>query len=47
MPPRAWRLRIDDMLDAIRAIEGLIEGLDFNAFRNDERPSTPLSGISR
>ena len=32
MPPRAWRLRIEDMLDAIRAIEEFVEGLDFEAF---------------
>ena len=36
MPPRAWRLRIEDMLDAIRAIEEFVEGLDFDAFRNDK-----------
>ncbi len=37
MPPRAWRLRFDDMLDAIRPIEEFIEGLDFDAFCNDRK----------
>lgn len=37
MPPRAWRLRFDDMLDAIQAIEQFIEGLDFDAFRDDRK----------
>ena len=37
MPPRAWRLRIEDMLDSIRTIEKFIEGLDFNAFRADRK----------
>ena len=32
MPPRAWRLRIEDMLDAIQAIEEFVEGQDFEAF---------------
>ncbi len=37
MPPRAWRIRIEDMLDAIRAIEEFVEGLGFEAFCNDRK----------
>ena len=37
MPPRAWRLRMEDMLDSIQAIEGFIDGLDFDSFRTDRK----------
>ena len=37
MPPRQWRLRIEDMLDSAHAIEEFVEGLDFDAFRNDRK----------
>ena len=37
MPPREWRLRIEDMLDAIGAIEEFVAGMDFEAFRNDRK----------
>ena len=37
MPPRAWRLRIEDMVDAMRAIEEFVEGQDFEAFCNDRK----------
>lgn len=37
MPPRAWRLRMEDMLDSIQAIEGFIDGLEFDSFRSDRK----------
>ena len=37
MPPREWRLRIEDMLDAIGAIEEFVAGMNFEAFRNDRK----------
>ena len=37
MPPRQWRLRIEDMLDSAHAIEEFVEGLDFDGFRNDRK----------
>ena len=37
MPPRAWRVRVEDMLEAIERIEERIEGLDFEGFEGDAR----------
>ena len=37
MPPREWRLRIEDMLDAKGAIEEFVAGMDFEAFRDDRK----------
>ena len=41
MPPRDWRLRIEDMLDAARAIAGFvgefIESSDIDAFARDRK----------
>jgi len=37
VPPRDWRLRIEDMLDAVGAIEEYVEGMDFEAFQNDRK----------
>lgn len=37
MPPRDWRLRIEDMLDAADAIEQFVKGLDFDSFRRDRK----------
>jgi len=35
MPPRDWRLRIRDILEAIALIEDYTRGLDLAAFRTD------------
>ena len=37
MPPREWRLRIDDILDAIARIERYVEGLTFEQFHADQK----------
>ena len=37
MPPRNWRLRIEDMLDAADAIGRFAEGVDFETFRQDRK----------
>lgn len=37
MPPRDWRLRIEDMLDAADAIEEFVKGSDFDSFRRDRK----------
>ena len=37
MPPRDWRLRIEDMLDAADAIEKFVKGSDFDTFRRDRK----------
>lgn len=37
MPARGWLLRISDILDAIAAIEGFTEGMDFATFARDRR----------
>ncbi len=37
MPPRSWRVRIEDILDAIDNIEHYVAGLDFDAFDADRK----------
>lgn len=37
MPPRAWRLRIADILDSIAAIKRYTAGMDQGQFVGDER----------
>jgi len=37
MPPRDWRFRIQDLLDAIESIRAYTEGMDFAAFQNDRK----------
>ena len=37
MPPRRWKLRVRDILDAIENIQQYIEGLDYDAFINDRK----------
>ena len=37
MPPRDWRLRIDDILAAIANIENYVTGLSFDEFRADQK----------
>ena len=37
MPPREWRLRVDDIVDAIARIEQYIEGLTFEQFKADQK----------
>ena len=37
MPIREWRLRIEDMLEAIGRIEEYVQGMHLNAFIEDRR----------
>ena len=37
MSPREWRLRVEDVLDAIAKIERYVEGLTFDQFKADEK----------
>lgn len=37
MPPREWRLRVEDILDAIAKIERYVHGLTFDQFEADEK----------
>jgi len=37
LPPREWRLRIDDILDAIARIEQYVEGLTLEQFQADQK----------
>jgi len=39
VPAREWRLRIDDMVEAIGRIEEFVQGLDVDAFLKDRRTS--------
>ncbi|OIP44230.1 MAG: hypothetical protein COZ12_01880 [Deltaproteobacteria bacterium CG_4_10_14_3_um_filter_60_8] len=37
MPPRDWRLRIQDILEAIEAVRRYVTGMNFNEFSQDQR----------
>jgi len=37
MPPRDWRLRLEDILDAIAKIQTYIEGMSFEEFTADTK----------
>jgi len=37
MPSRSWKLRIRDIVDAVRTILGYIEGMTFDDFVRDQR----------
>ena len=37
MPPRDWRLRVEDIIDASDRIEAYIVGLDFGQFQADRK----------
>lgn len=37
MSPRAWKERIRDILDAIAEIQKFMHGMDFEAFRVDDK----------
>ena len=37
MPPREWRLRVEDILEAIARIERYVEGLTLEQFRTDQK----------
>lgn len=39
MPSREWRLRIEDMLEAIGRIEEFVRGMDCDTFFRDRRTS--------
>ncbi len=36
MPPRDWRMRIEDILDSIAKIERYTQGLNLEGFRQDD-----------
>lgn len=37
MPPREWKLRVEDILEAIGRIEGYVADLDYVRFAHDRR----------
>ncbi len=37
MPPRAWRLRVQDIIDAIDAVDEFTSGLSLHEFEEDRR----------
>ena len=37
MPPRSWRVRIEDILEAMDNIEDYVAGLESDAFRADRK----------
>ncbi|OIP33139.1 MAG: DUF86 domain-containing protein [Deltaproteobacteria bacterium CG2_30_66_27] len=37
MPPREWRLRIEDILEAIHKIRRYVSGLSFDEFQSDDK----------
>ena len=37
MPPRSWKIRIDDILAATSAVRRYVEGYDLGSFRADSR----------
>jgi uncharacterized protein with HEPN domain len=38
MPDRDWKLRIEDILEAIAKIQRYTEGMTFETFSGDEKP---------
>jgi uncharacterized protein with HEPN domain len=37
LPPREWRLRVEDILEAIARIQQYVEGLTFEQFQADQK----------
>lgn len=37
MPPRAWQVRVEDMLDAIARVQRYTDGMTFEQFAADDR----------
>ena len=37
MPPRDWRLRVEDMVACLDQIAQYVEGMDFHAFQGDRK----------
>jgi uncharacterized protein with HEPN domain len=37
VPPRDWKLRVADILDAIAAIQRYTSGMDYNTFASDRK----------
>jgi uncharacterized protein with HEPN domain len=37
LPPREWRLRVGDILEAIARIERYVDGLNFEQFQEDQK----------
>lgn len=42
MPSREWRLRVEDMLEAIGRIEEFVQGVDLGAFLKDRKTSDAI-----
>ncbi len=42
MPSREWRLRVEDMLEAIGRIEEFVQGIDLDAFLKDRKTSDAI-----
>jgi len=42
MSKRDMKLYLKDILNAIKAIEGFVEGMDFEAFRQDDKTSSAV-----
>ena len=37
MPPRDWRIRVEDIIEAASAIAGYVQGLTYEAFAEDRK----------
>ena len=37
MPSRSWKLRVRDIVDAVRTILGYVDGMNFDVFVRDQR----------
>jgi uncharacterized protein with HEPN domain len=37
VPPREWKLRIEDMLEAIGKIQDYVHGMTFETYRSDSK----------
>ena len=37
MPPRDWKLRLEDLLEALARVEGYVQGMNFETFAKDVR----------
>jgi len=42
VPSREWRVRVEDMLEAIERIEEFVQGIDLDAFLKDRRTSDAI-----
>ena len=47
MPPRDWRIRIEDIIEAAAAIAGYVQGLSYEEFAGDRKTVDAWSAISK